>query len=213
MSLMNDDDFELEITSIKEISGKRRLIYINYEPAFALYISEIKRFSIKQDSILDKSDYSTIVNDILCKRARIRAMALLKSRDYSESGLEKKLKEGWYPQEAIESAIDYVKSYGYIDDNRYAANYIFYHAPSKSRKQIENLLYQKGSPADIIDSECENYYSENDDVELEQVIKLLNKKLLNKDKDYENISKAKAYLYRKGFNIDIINKAVFMLEN
>ena len=239
-----EDNIELIVTSIKELTKKRRLVYINYEPAFAVYTAELRKFGIKENEAVSKETFDTLVDEVLLKRATIRAMALLKNMDYRRKGLEDKLNEGYYPDRCIEHALEYVSRFGYINDERFAENYvnfkagnkpriqielklkqkgvdsdiirriyIFYHATSKSRKQIENLLYQKGIPADIVESECENYYSDNDDVELKQAIKLLNKKLLNKDKDYENISKAKAYLYRKGFNIDIINKAVLMLEN
>ena len=37
-----EDNIELIVTSIKELTKKRRLVYINYEPAFAL-CSRIKK--------------------------------------------------------------------------------------------------------------------------------------------------------------------------
>lgn len=36
------------VTSIQEVDLKRRRIYVNYEPAFVLYISELKRFGIRK---------------------------------------------------------------------------------------------------------------------------------------------------------------------
>ena len=35
-----EDNIELIVTSIKELTKKRMLVYINYEPAFALYAAE-----------------------------------------------------------------------------------------------------------------------------------------------------------------------------
>ena len=74
------------VTSIQEVDLKRRRIYVNYEPAFVLYISELRRFGIKKDAYISSSDYEEIVN-ILSKRAKIRAMALLKDRDYTRKKL------------------------------------------------------------------------------------------------------------------------------
>ena len=99
------------VTSIQEVDLKRRRIYVNYEPAFVLYISELRRFGIKKDAYISSSDYEDIVN-ILSKRAKIRAMALLKDRDYTRKKLYEKLIAGGYPDECIESAIEYVSSYG-----------------------------------------------------------------------------------------------------
>ena len=39
------------VTSIQEVDLKRRRIYVNYEPAFVLYISELRRFGIKERCI------------------------------------------------------------------------------------------------------------------------------------------------------------------
>ena len=41
-----EDNIELIVTSIKELTKKRRLVYINYEPAFALYAAELRKFGI-----------------------------------------------------------------------------------------------------------------------------------------------------------------------
>ena len=37
------------VTSVQEVDSKRRWVFINYEPAFVLYISELRRLNIKQD--------------------------------------------------------------------------------------------------------------------------------------------------------------------
>ena len=88
------------VTSIQEVDLKRRRIYVNYEPAFVLYISELRRFGIKKDAYISSSDYEEIVN-ILSKRAKIRAMALLKDRDYTRKKLYEKLIAGGYPSERL----------------------------------------------------------------------------------------------------------------
>lgn len=51
----------------------------------------------------------------------------------------------------MEDAIAYVKSYGYIDDERYVRNYIEYRREQKSRRQLEQeLQYRKGVPQELI---------------------------------------------------------------
>ena len=46
-------------------------------------------------------------------------MQLLEDMDRSEAALREKLVQGLYPEEAIETAISYVRSFGYLDDARY----------------------------------------------------------------------------------------------
>lgn len=217
MNKISDDDIELIITSLTELTKKRRLIYINYEPAFALYNSEVKKLELNEGGIISHELYSDILNNILKKRCTIRAMELLKSRDYTVKELTDKLRDGYYPAEIIDDAISYVSRYGYLDDSRYADNYIRFKANNKSRRQIEQQLSMKGIADDIIRAKLDEFYDENEDTEYEQVLLLLRKKLDSSKSfnynDYKQRQKLMASIYRKGYSIDIINKAFDELAN
>ena len=93
---MKTEETDKCVTSIQEVDSKRRRVFINYEPAFVLYISEIRRFNIKKDAYISLEDYEDII-DILNKRSKIRAMSLLKDRDYTRKKLFEKLKANGYP--------------------------------------------------------------------------------------------------------------------
>ena len=79
------------------------------------------------------------------KRAKLRCMHLLEKRDYTEKELRQKLTAGKteYTQEEMDIAIDYVKSFHYVDDGIYACKYIEAMSSRKSRRQIEQELYLK----------------------------------------------------------------------
>ena len=215
---MKTEETDKCVTSIQEVDSKRRRVFINYEPAFVLYISELRRFNIKKDAYISLEDYEDII-EILNKRSKIRAMSLLKDRDYTRKKLVEKLKANGYPDECIEKAVQYVSSYGYIDDKRYAVNYIISHMTSKSRRVIEQSLMLKGVETDIISCALDECYDEmcNPDIgnpELDIIIKQLHSKYHNKDlNNYEQRQKVKASLYRKGFMTDNINKALDIVVN
>jgi len=204
---------ELTITSIKELNKKKLLISINYEEAFALYKGEVRRLHIKEGVVLPESVYEEIIAT-LTKRATLRAMSLLTSKDYARQELIDKLAKSRYPKESIKKAVAYVESYGYIDDYRYAYNYFNFKAANKSKKIIEMKLMQKGIDSNIIKEISDEFYEDNQDCELNQSIKLIRKKLkLAEDEYIENLdfkekNKLMAYLFRKGYSMDIINKAL-----
>lgn len=200
---------EYLVTSLKKLTNKRWLVHINYEPAFVLYVGELKQFNIKEDSRITEADYSTIMTT-LGKRATVRAMSLLKSKDYTTVELRGKLEQGYYPQEAIDIAVDYVSGFGYLDDYRYASNYISFKATTKSKKQIVAFLQQKGISASIIEQALEEFYDDNGDAELEQVTAHMRKKLTccQTEPDYEVRQKLMAYYYRKGFASEVVRKAL-----
>lgn len=202
------------VTSIVDIkhsySNKKKLVYINYEPAFALYNKELKTYSIKENETISEHNYSDIVQ-MLSKRATVRAMNLLKSKDYTKKELVSKLEMSYYPKKSIHDALTYVERYGYINDKRYVENYIAFKANKKNRKQIEQFLKEKGIGSDVIENALEDYYGNSSEYEMNLIISTLKKKYGNvsiEELDYKQKQKMMAYMYRKGFGMDTIHKAV-----
>ena len=71
---------------------------------------------------------------------------LLQKKDYTEAELRRKLTEGEYPQEAVEEAVSYVKSFHYIDDERFCRAYINCYSVKWSRQQITTKLMTNTTP-------------------------------------------------------------------
>ena len=124
------------ITQIEELDKKRCKIYIDQDYAFALYKSELAEYKIKVDNPIEDKIYHIIKQEILPKRAKKRCLNLLQKRPYTELKLRKKLEEGYYTEDIIDEAIEYVKSFHYIDDYEYACRYIFYHKESETKKKM-----------------------------------------------------------------------------
>lgn len=205
---------EYLVTSIRELTSKRRLVYVNEERAFALYTGELRKYNIHQGECIPVEVYTEIIS-VLSRRAIIRGMNLLKSKDYTEAEFKKKLRDGYYPSEAVEAALSYVREYGYIDDERYAQNYVAFKAGSKSRRMVQAFLMNKGVSAQIIESVCDEYYNEHADSELQQIVSQLEKKCRNisiNSMEYNERQKLKAYFYRKGFRCEVIDSAMDLVS-
>ena len=198
------------ITKIEEFTKNRSKIYIDGEFAFVLYKGELRLFGIKVGNELSQEHYRQIMSEVLPKRAKMRAMNLLQSRDYTRSAMADKLKTGFYPETVIEEALNYVASYHYIDDIRYAKSYMHYNHERKSRKVIEMDLIRKGvSKADIESAWREWQEDGNAQNEEEQILKLLEKKhFAGASADAKERQKIYAFLMRKGFSMDSISKTM-----
>ncbi|MBD5526126.1 MAG: regulatory protein RecX [Lachnospiraceae bacterium] len=200
------------VTQISEVSKSRCRVYLDGQFAFVLYKGELRRFQIKVDEELPEESYREIMTEILPKRAKLRSMNLLQSRDYTRRQLADKLEQGDYPQECIEEAIAYVESYGYIDDKRYARDFIEYNLASKSRTRIETDLMRKGIGKEIIRAAFE----ELTDLDVQQDELALACDLLRKKKYCADTAtgqeqqKMYGFLYRRGFRHDIISKALLL---
>lgn len=134
------------------------------------------------------------------KKAKLKALKLLERMDRTEAQLREKLKAAEFDPEIIEQAIVYVKSFGYIDDERYVRNYIEYRQDRKSRRQLEQeLQFRKGVTPELIQKvydELEPY-----DERLLIMSQLEKKKYSAKAADWNGRQKIVASLMRKGFQM------------
>ncbi len=200
---------EYLITDIKDLTSKKKLVYINYEPAFALYSGEVFRYNLKAESYISEQTYDEIITT-LSKRALTRALYLFKDKDYTEYEIKSKLLKAYYPEQSIEYSTKYLKDNHFINDRRYAYNYITFKSGSYSSKVIVNKLRQKGIASDDIDAAFEEFTSDNSESEYNTLINLIYKKLKSKsviDLSYEEKQKLIAYMCRKGFSYDMARKA------
>ena len=200
------------VTQVSETSRSRYRVYLDGQFAFVLYKSELCQFHIKEHQELSAESYQHIMTTILPRRAKLRSMNLLQSRDYTRKQLEDKLRQGEYPQECVAEAIAYVESYGYIDDGRYARDFIEYNLQSKSRARMETDLMRKGISKDVIQkafSELEDLGVEQDEMEIICAL-LRKKKYCANTATKQEQQKMYGFLYRKGFRADIISRALLL---
>ena len=140
------------------------------------------------------------------REAKLKAMRLLTARDYTEKGLEDKLTRAGFSQEAVSAALEYVKSFGYVDDLNYAMNYARCSVGVRSRRETERKLLEKGVSSDLITRALLEEY-DGDDSEDDLIRHLIHKKCRDLSLlDYEGRQKLLAYLFNKGFKMDRIKK-------
>ncbi len=199
----------MQITDIVEVDKKRTKVYIDGEYAFVLYKGELRDYGIKAGNEISDSTYEEITTVLLPKRATKRAMNLLQKKDYTESKLREKLREGQYSDDCIDAAIEYVISYKYLDDERFARDYITYQMELRSRNRILQDLMNKGISKDLCERLLNEIYEENSsDVETEQIQKLLIKKHYSEDMEYKDKQKVIAFLLRRGYSMESIKHAI-----
>lgn len=198
------------VTQISEVTKSRSRVYLDGQFAFVLYKGELRQFQIKENQELSEESYQMIMTQVLPKRAKLRSMNLLQSRDYTRKQLEDKLRQGDYPQECIEEALAYVESYGYIDDRRYARDFIGYHMETKSRTRIETDLLRRGIAKDVIREvfeELGNMGVEQDESAMIHDL-LVKKKYCADTATKQEQQKLYGFLYRKGFSSEAIMRAL-----
>lgn len=201
---------EQVVTGLVELDKKRYQVYLDEEFAFVLYKGEVRKYKIVVGKPLAQAAYQELVQEVLPKRAKLRAMNLLTKRPYTEKKLRQKLAEGKYPEDIIDIALSYVKSYGYIDDEAYARDYIAYHITAESPLRIRQKLMEKGIDGDIINACMEEQDEEAmRELQIHQIQQLAQKKNHGQSPaNPQESAKVIQYLLRKGYSLSLIKAAL-----
>ena len=196
----------MKVTKIEAVTKTKFKIEIDEEFAFVLYKGELSQYGIRVEEEITEEIYHRIRKEVVLKRAKLRAMHLLTDMARTEAGLRQKLKQAMYPEDIVEEALQYVQSFGYLDDGRYAENYILSKKSSKSRREIYASLCEKGVSRDLIEQAFENCYQ---DGEREAVRQLIKKKRIDiQAASEQELHKLYGYLARKGFRYDDIRHVI-----
>jgi regulatory protein len=202
-----------KITSIDDYNQKKKMIVLDDgDISFPLYCSEVARLGLKCEMELGDSEYDGLIEDVVYPRCRDRALHLLTRRDLSEGALLERLGKNGYPTDVAARVLDYVKEHGLVDDLRYAKNYVWSKADTKSRRQMTEYLRSHGMGESTIEEAMADYYGANDDAEVRLAAELLRKKLGDGPLTFEVKGRLMSYLARKGFGYDTINRAFVEVE-
>lgn len=199
-----------EVTECVPCSKTKYRVTLDGDYTVQLYNSEVRKFGIKTEGLLSEESFVEL-QEILYKRGLSRCLHLVKDRDYTQSAFEKKLREGDYPIDIINRIVERLIKEGFINDGRYAKNYVVSYMNSKSRKQITQALVMKGINSSLIEAafdDVDDLYGT--DTEVENVKRLLKKKLGTSNPnelDYNQRMKVFAYVGRKGYEFEMIKKA------
>lgn len=148
---------------------------------------------------LSEAQLQQIKADILLPRAEKRALYYLKNGEKSEHQIRQKLEEGLYPEETIEATLEFLRKHRLADDTRLTENYIDEMKGSRSRREMEAKLYQKGLKGDKVKQLLSEVSQEDEYSACEKALR----KHPPKDK-----RKDAAYLMRKGFSWDAVEHAL-----
>ena len=203
------------IESVEPVGKDRSKVTLEDGRSFVLYKGEMRILKLKENTDLSEEVYRNIMETVLPKRAKLRALNLLKTRSQTEYGLRKKLTEGGYPDSVTDIAITYVKSFGYINDRQYALDFIGEQSSKRSKKELYLKLSQKGISKEILDGVFSEVYGSYKDAredssfnETDVILKTLKKKGYTGQESYEDRQKILSYFYRRGFEMDSVYKAM-----
>ena len=196
------------VKEIEAVGKGRYRVQFDTGVTCLLYRKEMSSFSIEKGKEITAQQYQGLLEEVVGKRAKKRALHLLEQMDRTEKQLRDKLLANEYPQSCIDGAIAYVKGFHYLDDSRYASNYVRFSQEKMSRVQMKQKLMQKGIASSVIANAIEEEYVAD---EMEQIMALLQKrKFVPEEADEKEFQRTYQYVMRRGFKSSDILKAMKM---
>ena len=205
-----------KITSIEvqKRNVNRVNVYVDEAFTFACDAALIYKQGIQKDSVIDVEAIKEIVKEdefIKCKNSALRTV----EKTYkTEKELRDKLTEKGFEEDTIKRAIEFLKEYNLLNDEKYAEMYIKDRLRSQGRNKIKYALIRKGVSEDILLDKLSNIDTEDEN---DTAFKLAEKKyniLKKKESDkYKLSQKLFRFLLSKGYDYDCCNSIVRRLTN
>ena len=196
------------VTSIEKKGKYKYFVKVDEEFVFWLSWKELYFWNIKEGQELSEEQYSKIMKESILGKCKRKAVSYLKISDRTENELRQKLRMQDYVEPIIEETIAYLKELKYLDDDRFVDLYITTKQKSHSKKWIEMKLKQKG-----IKQEQIGKYMESTDEEI-PLRREIEKKLKGECiKTRDEKEKIMAYLYRKGYSVQVAKRILEEYEN
>ena len=144
----------MTVTAIESVTRHKMRVSLDGEPAFVFTDKEIREWNLEEEMVLDDSEEQALLQYVSREAVRT-AMNLLVKRDYAEAELYRKLRDKGYSEFFAGKGIEYVSSYHYLDDERYARQMIGSRKNTTSRKMMVYRMRQKGLSDEVIQEAME----------------------------------------------------------
>ncbi len=195
----------MTITKIKRIGSTNRFHVYADEAWAGIFLDEmLVKHQIKTGADFDEAEFAEIKRENDERVAFDMAVSYLEKYVVSEKGLKDYLKKKGFDAKAISQAVEKLKDYGFIDDEKFARNYFESLSNGRGKRAIAQKLKQKGVSGEIVDGLLEEVDEED---ELQKAIVNAEKFAKNRQNDPKIKQKCLAHLIYKGYDYGVAQKA------
>ena len=199
---------------VQKKNKNRYNIFLNDQFGFSLNAETIVEFGLKIDQEPDEELIQKLKEEDSYKYAFELALNYISYRARTERETRDYLEKKELDAASIDHAILKLMEYKYLDDERYAWDFIKYQAANSQygTKVIQYKLLQKGIRKEIVETVCEAYQEEYEQNLARQLVAKLNQRNAGLDprKKRDKIYRA---LMTKGFDYDKIKPLLSHMED
>lgn len=193
---------------VQKNNKNRANLFVDGEYLISLDISLVYKMKLRINDDIDRQKLVDIIKLDNFEKAKIKALDSLSRSNKSEKKIIEKLSDS-FDEETIDRVIEFLKSYAFIDDEKYAKMLVRDNQNVKrvGKNRIKQNLYSKGISSDEIENAVSGI---DEELELENAIYLAEKKYKKiSGEEYIKVkNKIFQHLAYKGFDYDVIKSAI-----
>ena len=178
-------------------------IYLDNVFYCGLELETVMRHRLKIGDQIEPERLDEIQFDSERVRALEKALSFVTKSKKTQKQVKEHLYSKGYTEQTVESVIEKMKDYRFLDDGDYAETYAKSYSKTKGKKLIEIELKKKGVSEEDMSEAIENIGDQT-----ESAVNIAEKYLKNKIKDKQNMLKCYKYLLSKGFEYDVAKSAI-----
>ena len=178
-------------------------IYLDNVFYCGLELETVMRHRLKIGDQIEPEELDEIQFDSERVRALEKALSFVTKSKKTQKQVKEHLYSKGYTEQTVESVIEKMKDYRFLDDGDYAETYARSYSKTKGKKLIEIELKKKGVSEEDMSEAIENIGDQT-----ESAVNIAEKYLKNKIKDKQNMLKCYKYLLSKGFEYDVAKSAI-----
>ncbi len=190
------------ITQIKvQSSDKNRVnLYLDGKFFCGLEMETAVKYGLKVGTIITEEKLSQIQEESEKLFAYTKSLKLISTRYKTQKEVERYLYDKGYLPSVVYYVVSKLNEYHYIDDERYVQSYIASHKSSCGKLKLKQQLMLKG----VLESLIDDALKAEDFKQTDEILKLAEKYMKNKENTKESYIKLFRYLIGKGFEYDEI---------
>jgi len=198
------------VTDIAQKGRRELTVWLDGEEAGFLEKRDAVAYGLEIGNEISAELWKRITDECILPRGKKKALLLLQMQDRTTKELHDKLVRSGYTEEQTWEIIAYVVSFRYIDETRYSMNYIRCHATTKSLREMQQTLQNRGISPETFQSAYEQYREEEQIASPEETAarKLVDRRLKGRKVSAAEREKIYGALMRKGFSYEVIRKVL-----
>jgi len=193
---------------VQKKNKDRYSVFLDDEFAFGVHVDVLVMHGLRKGLELDKDELETLIHDESVKKAVLAGIKYISYKQRTSKEVADKLRDLEHTPDQIEEALEKLKEMAFLDDERYAEEFVDTRQIRYGRKRIFLELRKRGIPEHIAEHALNTVLDV--DAGYETALEMGRKKYAQCEglEAQKAAARVQGMLLRKGYSYDVVNRII-----